>query len=213
MRLLLSLLLMIMPARALAGETSNDSGASSECSGDSSQGSADSSDNSGNSSKSEEDSSANSSEESSKNSTDGSSDSTSRGEGGRTFTIAAAIVIAAAGIAAAIGFGVSTTNRNQQDAEQQLSKFLRRHHSAVVRDVALARGPILEGWAAQWGFSDAEVDRFLSELDGSAEQVAMVEVMSRLDDPAAARRFASQMYRVMENALGQERVTLVAAKI
>jgi hypothetical protein len=228
MRALLLLLVTILASPALAsdgsGDASGDSAGSSEGSGDSSKGSGDSSnasgdssnnsnDSSNGSSNSEDDSFANSSEESSKESTEGSSDSTSRGDGARTFTIAAAIVIAAGGIAAAIGFGVSTTQRNEAEAEQKLSKFLRRHHSAVVHDVALARGPILEGWAAQWGFDQAEVDRFLTELDGSEEQLAMVELMSRLDDPAASKRFAVEMYRVMERTFGPERVSLVAATL
>ena len=197
-----------------SGDSSAASGDSSKASGDSSEGSNDSSEGSNDSSaSSKDDSSANSSEDSTKDSSDGSSDSTSRGEGGRTFSIAAAIVIAAGGIAAAIGFGVSTTRRNQADAEQKLSKFLRRHHSAVVHDVALARGPILEGWAAQWGFNASEIDLFLAELDGSEEQLAMVELMSRLEDPAAPRRFAVEIYRVMERTFGQERVSVVAQKI
>src|SRR5687767_11175086 len=144
MRFILCFLVALFPASSLASDqgsnSSDGSGDSSDGSGDSSAASGDSSDNSNasseNSDSSKEGSSEQSSEESSKDSTDGSTDATSRGEGGRTFTIAAAIVIAAGGIAAAIGFGVSTTNRNQADAEQKLSKFLRRHHSAVTRDLA-----------------------------------------------------------------------------
>src|SRR5688572_18455848 len=223
MRFILCFLVALFPASSLASDqgsnsadSSDGSGDSSDGSGDSSAASGDSSDNSNasseNSDSSKEGSSEQSSEESSKDSTDGSTDATSRGEGGRAFTIAGAIVLAAGGIACAIGFGVTTTRRSNAEAEQKLAKFLRRHHSAVVHDVVLARGPILEGWAAQWGFAPAEVERFLSELDGSDEQLALIEAMSKLEDPASPRRFAELMTEVMARTIGPERLAALTAR-
>ncbi len=214
MRALLCLILIaLIPVRAFASDGASSNGDSSaDSSGDSSDQGGSSAQSKDSSDSSQDDQSCeNSSKDSSKESTDNSTDATSKGKSGRTFTIAAAIVVAGAAIAAGIGFGATTTRRHREDAEQQLSKFLRRNHSAVVHDVALAEGPILEGWAEEWGFEPEEVQRFLGELAGSKEQVALVETMSKLESPGAARRFATELFQVMARTVGRERASAVAS--
>lgn len=207
-------------ARASDGASSRDSGNSSNGSSDASNGSGDSSRASGDSSNASGDSSNNSdgssersSEDSSKDSTQQSSDATSKGDGAKVITIAGAIILAGGLVAAGIGFGGTTTRRNQQEiAERRLQHFLRRHHAAVLRDVALARGPLLEGWTHDWGLTAAERSLLLESLDGSKEQVAMLRAMGRLNEPKAAAGFAADLCAVAERALGENRFRAIAPR-
>lgn len=222
--LLVALVLIPVPAtvRASDGASSRSDGNSSNGSSEASNGSADASNASGDSSEASGDSSNSSkssnnsdgsSDDSSEDSSQQSSDATSKGDGAKVITIAGAIILAGGLVAAGIGFGATTTRRNEQTlAEKRLEHFLRRHHSAVLRDVALARGPLLEGWTHEWGLTAAERERLLKSLDGSKEQVAMLRSMGRLDDPKSASRFAADLCAVAERALGETRIRAIKAR-
>ena len=108
----------------------------------------------------------------------------------------------------------TTTNmapENEKKAEA-LRNTLRQHHAALVRDVLVGTGPLLDDWLVSFGLTASECRQFTARLSASKEQTVMLE---SLDDNVAGARvfaFAKAFSSVLRDAVSAHRFeTLLAA--
>ncbi|MEQ8272646.1 MAG: hypothetical protein RMA76_41270 [Deltaproteobacteria bacterium] len=182
--------------------SSDNSDASSEDSDASSQNSEGSSQDSAESSADSRDSSDDSSNDSSENSSNDSSNGSSNRQSSKALTVLGAIVVLA-GVAA----GVALTIADATTGEEELASYLERHHPIVVRDVVVARGPILAAWTRELGLSPTEEAAFFDALDGSAEQTAMLNALGGTGRALDPRAFATHFVHALERTIGAARLT------
>lgn len=116
-----------------------------------------------------------------------------------------------------VGLGHMTLKTFRQNAAGKrhlalLIETMQRHHALVTRDVALARGPLIDGWAHELRLAPVDKARLCRALEGSAEQTSMLASLDGAIDEARALRFAGSFYRVAERALGPGRMHTIAGK-
>ena len=192
------------------GQSGSGSGNSSQGSNGSSNNSGDSSKNSNDSSKSSNNSTQNSPQNSADYSTHGTTNQSTNSHGAHVFWAGAAVVLLGASVVGTVigGKGSSRANANPNVA---LEEFIRRNHALLTHDVAMAGGPVLDGWARELGLNAIEKRRLAAAMEGSREQGALLVALDGPIDGQRARRFSAAFFQVTARALGPARTRVLLA--
>jgi hypothetical protein len=100
---------------------------------------------------------------------------------------------------------VRVSRRNDERRRRRFSLFLQHHHGTLKRDIALAGGRLLQDWAVSFGMTRAEMRKFQSVLEGSAEQKQLLAILSAPLGEKQAGDFADRFVALLRRSLGETR--------
>ena len=125
-----------------------------------------------------------------------------------------AIISVGAGFIAALPVGITagalTTGLNRKSKEaKDLAIYMRRNHVSLVRDIALGRGPVITDWGASLKLFPVEQAQLERTLEGSREQIYMLASLAGDIESEDAEVFSESFYRLLVQALGQNRVSQI----
>ncbi len=101
----------------------------------------------------------------------------------------------------------STSGDDEDDefAAREFSRYLRKNHGSITRDVLTSRGLFWETWHTESNMTPAEAKQLQHYFDGSAEQSAMLDALNSELTVVETKRFAASMLEAAHKALGTER--------
>ena len=126
------------------------------------------------------------------------------------YTLTAVVVLSALAIYAGGTYTLykvtkSSSEDEEEKAARELSRYLRKNHGSVTRDVLASRGLFWETWQAGSGMTPLEAARLHHYFNGSEEQSAMLDALNSKLSVVEARLFAAAMLNAAHTALGPQR--------
>jgi len=115
------------------------------------------------------------------------------------------------GLTAQSFFNCSDTSEEKEKAKEEIALYMKRNHMSLVRDIALARGPIITGWAGELELNSFEQALFENRLEGSKEQLELLAALSGEIDLNDAELFSRSLVSVLVDIVDEERLANLAS--
>jgi len=122
-----------------------------------------------------------------------------------TVYLVTALIPAIAGTIVGVVSGDSF-NKKKEKSKEELAKYMKKNHAILVRDVSMGSGPMITEWGSEMGLNKHEQIVFETRLEGSSEQMAMLNSLSGNIDLHDAEVFSQALVDLLVEVIGKDRI-------
>ncbi|MES0492016.1 MAG: hypothetical protein ABUK01_18630 [Leptospirales bacterium] len=104
---------------------------------------------------------------------------------------------------------IATVNAKGKKSKEELVRYMKSNHVNLVRDISMGRGPMITDWGAELNLTRVEQKRLEYRLEGSIEQIEMLQALFDEIEIEDAEAFSKALVNIILDVIGDERLVAI----